>query len=333
MRIAVDAMGGDYAPEQTVAGAILAAQEIDARISLVGDPDAICAQMVGSTPGDRIEIEPAGDVIDMGESPRSVLRGRDDTSMARAVEQVRSGAAQAVFSAGNSGAFMALSVMRLGTIPGVRRPAIAVTMPSENGHRVLLDAGANADCKPEHLVDFGMMGSIYAEHALGIDNPQVGLLSIGEEKGKGNELTKAAHELLEMADLNFCGNVEGGDIFGGACDVIVCDGFVGNVVLKVTEGAAGLLLRRVQQAIMETPELAPVAPAFAEALRTLTGEFDAAEYGGALLLGVNGVCIVGHGCSDAQAVRNAIRFAHRAIDGQLVEELLNAFAARTEATA
>lgn len=326
-------MGGDHAPEEIVAGAVLAAEELDARICLAGDPDAIRAHIPEGAPEDRLEVVAAGDTIAMGESPRAALRGRDDTSMARAVDQVRTGSAQAVVSAGNSGAFMALSVMRLGTIPGVKRPAIAVTMPNQDGHRVLLDAGANADCRPEHLVDFGLMGSVYAEYTLGISNPRVGLLSIGEEKGKGNELTKTAHELLEVADLNFCGNVEGGDVFGTKCDVIVCDGFVGNVVLKVTEGAADLLLRRVRQAVMESPELKAVAPAFGEALRSLTGEFDASEYGGALLLGVNGVSIVGHGCSDAHAARNAIRFAHRAVGGRLVEHLSEVFSARAHKTA
>ena len=333
MRIAVDAMGGDHAPEQIVAGAILAAQELDAQISLAGDPDVIDALMAQDVPADRLEIEPASDVIGMGESPRGVLRGRDDTSMARAVDLVRTGDAQAVFSAGNSGAFMALSVMRLGTIPGVKRPAIAVTMPSTNGHSVLLDAGANADCKPEHLVDFGLMGSVYAEAALGIENPRVGILSIGEEKGKGNELTKAAHDLLEKADLNFCGNVEGGDVFGGTCDVVVCDGFVGNVVLKVTEGVAELLCRQLQQSLLAMPELQAVTPHLKDAFREVAEAFDASEYGGALLLGVNGVSIVGHGCSDAHAARNAIRFAHKAIEGRLVEHLSEVFAARAENTA
>ncbi len=333
MRIAVDAMGGDHAPEEIVAGALLAAQELDARISLAGDSEAIAALMACEASSERLEIEPATDVIGMGESPRGVLRGRDDTSMARAVDLVRAGAAQAVFSAGNSGAFMALSAMRLGTIPGVRRPAIAVTMPSSDGHTILLDAGANADCKPEHLVDFGLMGSVYAELALGIENPRVGLLSIGEEKGKGNELTKTTHELLEKADLNFCGNVEGGDVIGNTCDVVVCDGFVGNVVLKVTEGVAQFICRQLQQALLAKPGLGAVAPQINEAFHEVAEIFDASEHGGALLLGVNGVSIVGHGCSDARAARNAIRFAHRAIEGRLVEHLSEVFSARAERTA
>ncbi len=334
MRIAVDAMGGDHAPEEIVAGALLASEKIDARITLVGDPDAIAAVLAdGEGDNGQIDIEPASDVIAMDESPRSTLRGRDDTSMARAVHLVRSEEAEAVVSAGNSGAFMALSAMRLGMIPGVRRPAIAVVMPSEDGYRVLLDAGANADCKPGHLVDFGFMGSVYAEYALGVASPRVGLLSIGEEKGKGNELTKAAHDLLEAADLNFCGNVEGGDVFGSTCDVIVCDGFVGNVVLKVTEGVAKLLFERVKQALAGSPELESVAPELRQVLGKVAHQFDAGEYGGALLLGVNGVSVVGHGCSDANAACNAICFAHRAVGGQLVEHLHDVFAARAEESA
>ncbi len=326
MRIAVDAMGGDHAPAEIVAGALLAAEQVDAAISLVGDPDAIAACLNGSALPERVEIEAARDVIAMGESPRAALRGRDDSSLARAVDQVARGEGQAVVSAGNSGAFMALSVMRMGTIPGVRRPAIAVTMPTADGHRVLLDAGANADCRPEHLVDFALMGAVYAEYTLGIADPTVGLLSIGEEKGKGNELTKSAYDLLEAADLNFCGNVEGGDVFGGRCDVIVCDGFVGNVVLKVTEGAARLLFRKVQETLLASEGLKANAPQIGGALRSVADQFDASEYGGALLLGVNGVSIVGHGCSDANAIRNAVRFAHRAVEGRLVEHLRSLFA-------
>ena len=324
-------MGGDHAPEEIVAGALMAAEQVDASISLVGDPDAIAACIGGSTP-EGIEVVAAHDILAMGESPRAALRGRDDTSLARAVDLVACGDAQAVVSAGNSGAFMALSAMRMGMIAGVKRPAIALSLPSESGHRVLLDAGANADCRPEHLVDFGLMGAVYAEYTLGIKNPRVGLLSIGEEKGKGNELTKAAHELLEGADVNFCGNVEGGDVFGDTCDVIVCDGFVGNVVLKVTEGAASVLFRQIREAVSRSEELRPVAPALTEALREVAGQFDASEHGGALLLGVNGVSIVGHGCSDAKAIRNAIRFAHRAVGGGLIEHLREVFAARAGET-
>ncbi|MEA3400683.1 MAG: phosphate acyltransferase PlsX [Armatimonadota bacterium] len=331
MRIAVDAMGGDFAPDEIVAGARLAADMLGAQIALVGQPEAVEEALAGlPASNERIEVEPAADVIDMGESARSAIRGRDDTSVAVAVEMVADGRAQAVVSAGNSGAFMALSTVRMGTIPGVKRPAIAVTLPSPAGTRVLLDAGANADCKPGHLRDFGLMGSVYAEHALGIGSPRVGVLSIGEERGKGNELTKAAHELLAATDVNFVGNVEGGDIYGDGCDVIVCDGFVGNVVLKASEGVAGVFAFEMREAIRSNLALRLVAPMFRTALRRIIRQFDYSEYGGALLLGVNGVSVVSHGCSDANAIRNAIRFACRAVERRVVEHISAVFAQRAE---
>ena len=330
MRIAVDAMGGDFAPEQIVAGALLAADELNAQLSLVGRPEAV-EQCLGGRArmNGQIEISPASDVIEMGESPRAALRGREDSSVALAVAMVGDGSAQAVVSAGNSGAFMAVATMRLGTIPGVKRPAIAITVPTpEGGYRVLLDAGANADCKPEHLRDFGLMGSVYAQYALQIEEPRVGLLSIGEEKVKGNELTKAAYGMLEEADLNFIGNVEGGDIFTGDADVVVCDGFTGNVVLKTVEGVGGTIFRQIRESVSDSVVLCMFAPLLRAAFRKVAKQFDYSEYGGALLLGVNGVSVVGHGCSNANAVRNAIGFAYRAVEGELVEHMSAAFAER-----
>lgn len=332
MRIAVDAMGGDFAPKEIVAGALLAADELNAQLSLVGRPEEIERYLGKATQANgRVEIAAAEDVISMGESPRAALRGRDDSSVARAVAMVGDGSAQAVVSAGNSGAFMALSTVRLGTIPGVKRPAIAITVPVPGGsYRVLLDAGANADCRPEHLRDFGVMGALYAQHALHIETPRVGLLSIGQEKGKGNELTKTAHDLLEETDLNFIGNVEGGDIFTGGTDVIVCDGFTGNVVLKTTEGVGAAIFGQIRESIAQSTELSESAPLFEKALRCVANQFDYSEYGGALLLGVNGVSVVGHGCSNANAIRNAIRFAYRAVEGKMVEHISTAFAERAK---
>ncbi len=334
MRIAVDAMGGDYAPDEIVAGARLAADEVVAQIALCGQSDRL-ERLLGNPHGRpaNIEIRHASDVIEMGESPGAALRGRDDTSMAVAVDLVASGEAKAVVSAGNSGAFMALCAMRMGRISGVKRPAIAVPLPTPDGPRVLLDAGANADCKPEHLRDFGLMGAMYAEYALGIDDPRVGVLSIGEEKSKGNELSKAAYELLAQTDLNFVGNVEGGDLYANGCDVIVCDGFVGNVVLKNSEGVAGVIMKQVKHAVTTNPLLRLVSPILRSALRGIVKQFDYAEYGGALLLGVNGVSIVGHGCSDAHAIRNAVRFAERAVAGELIEHISEVFAERAKALA
>jgi len=334
MRIAVDAMGGDFAPEEIVAGACLAADEVDAALTLAGSPEAIdgCLRECGQADA-GLDIEPAADVIGMGESPSAALRGRDDSSIARAVALVANGRAQAVVSAGNSGAFMALAAMRVGMIPGVRRPAIAVPLPSPSGPRVLLDAGANADCRPEHLRDFALMGSVYAEHSLGIQCPRVGVLSIGKEQGKGNELTRAAYDLLVATDLNFVGNVEGGDIYADGCDVIVCDGFVGNVVLQTSEGVAGVLVSQLRGAIRQNLALRLVAPLFRTAIKQVTDLFDHSEHGGAFLLRINGVGIVGHGCSDAQAARNAILFAHRAVESKLVERISEVFAERAKALA
>jgi glycerol-3-phosphate acyltransferase PlsX len=324
MRIAVDAMGGDFAPQQVVAGAVRAATALDAQLTLVGRPQAI-AQHLGPS-ADSIEIRPAGEVVSMDESPRNAIRGKSDSSVARAVEMVAEREAQAVVSAGNSGAFMALCVTQLGTVPGVRRPAIAITVPSPSGYRVLLDAGANVDCKPEHLRDFGLMGSVYAAHALGVENPRVGLLSIGSEAGKGNELTRAAFDLLAATGLNFVGNVEGGQVFTGGCDVVVCDGFVGNAILKACEGILSTFFDQVRNSLRSGPVLRLLAPLLRRPLLGLRRRFDYAEYGGALLLGVNGVCVVSHGCSDATAIMNAIAVAHRAAESELIGHLSGAFA-------
>ncbi len=324
MRIAIDAMGGDYAPEEVVGGAIKAAEVLDADITVVGDPDAMAPFIGQGHP--RLEIEPARDVIEMGESPRKALRGREDSSVSRAVAMVADGRAQAVVSAGNSGAFMALSALRLGTIKGISRPAIAVTFPTPYGHQVILDAGANADCRPEFLRDFALMGSVYAEKTLGISPPRVGLMSIGEEKGKGNELTKAAYELLEDTDLNFLGNVEGTDLLSDTCDVIVCDGFVGNVILKACERAAQSLLAQIGKEVKRSWVLRLMPGPLRASLKRAVAGFDYSEAGGALLLGVNGVSIVCHGRSDADAICSAAEFAHRAVENQLVEHLASVFA-------
>lgn len=329
MRIAIDAMGGDYAPEVTVAGVLAAAPNLDAELILVGNPEALAPHLGEGHP--RVVVEPARDVIAMGEKPGKALRGREDASVVRAVELVARGEAQAVVSAGNSGAFMALAATRMGTIAGVSRPAIAVNFPSPSGRQVLLDAGANADCKPEYLRDFALMGSVYAEHGLGVSNPRVGLMSIGEEKGKGNELTKAAYELLEQADVNFIGNVEGRDTFADTCDVIVCDGFVGNVILKTAERAAQVLYERLKREIAARPLLKLTAAPMRGAFRRVADEFDYASTGGALLLGVNGVAIVCHGRSDARAIRNAVGLAYRAAAHRLIEHLAEAFAHRNAA--
>jgi len=317
-------MGGDYAPREVVAGTLSAAAVVDGQLCLVGQPEAI-AEHLGPH-NERIEVRAAQEAVLMDDSARSALRSKPDSSVARAVEMVAANEAQAVVSAGNSGAFMALCMTRLGTIPGVRRPAIAITFPTPSGLRVLLDAGANVDCKAEHLRDFGLMGSIYAQYALGIHSPRVGLLSIGSEPCKGNELTKSAFGLLGKTNVNFVGNIEGDQIFAGTCDVVVCDGFVGNVILKSAEGTFAALIAQVRSSFRRSLVLRPLGPLLHRPLQMLKRQFDYAEYGGALLLGVRGVCVVSHGRSDAHAIMNAIVVASRATQTKIIDHLSGAFA-------
>jgi glycerol-3-phosphate acyltransferase PlsX len=318
MRIAVDAMGGDFAPAQIVKGALEAATAFSAEIILVGQPDAIEKALAGASKPDNLTIRPAEDVVAMDDSPVAALRGSRQSSLAVAVEMVRAGEAQAVVSAGNSGAFMAMATMRLRTISGIQRPGIGVFLPTGRGKRLLIDAGANADCKPRHLYEFALMGSTYAQYALGLDNPTVGLLSIGHEESKGNELVRAAYTLLRDGQLNFAGNIEGDRIFAGDVDVVVCDGFVGNVVLKMAEGLAESIVHLLKDGIRESKLAMLGALLMKPALRRLRTRFDYAEYGGMLLLGVNGICVVCHGKSSAKAIRNAIAVAQKAVEGDVV---------------
>ncbi len=327
MIIALDAMGGDCAPEEVVKGAILATRELDSgtQVALVGSEEPIRALIAATKAASHLIVRPASEVVEMEDSPRVALRGKPDSSVAQTVEMVRTGEAQACVSAGNSGAYMALCHTRLKTIPGIARPAIAFFMPTPHGQRIVLDAGANADCKPEYLQQFGIMGSTYAEYALKLKNPRVGILSIGTEAHKGNDLSQAAMRLLEASPVNFIGNVEGDQIFtDDVVDVVVCDGFVGNVLLKVAEGIAGTLMRTFKEGIKSS--LMARAGAFLMRgvfLRTRQ-LYDYGTCGGALLLGVNGICVVGHGKSDANAIRNALLVAERSVDGRFVEHLREA---------
>jgi glycerol-3-phosphate acyltransferase PlsX len=323
MRIAVDAMGGDRAPEEVVAGALQSLETPGHELVLVGQPEALRRCMEGRKyPPERVEVRPADGVIGMGESPSASLKRRD-TSIALAVQLVRDGEAEAVVSAGNSGAFMAHATLRLATIEGVERPAIAIVVPALPGPRVLLDAGANASCKPEHLVQFAQMGAVYARDVLRIRNPRVALMSIGEEASKGSGLTKAAHRLLsELRDeLNFVGNVEGDTVFADVADVIVCDGFTGNVFLKTAEGTAQAMVDGLRAALTSSLRARIGAFLVRGALTRFRQLFDYATYGGALLLGVNGICIVGHGRSDARAIKAAVSVARQAVQTRVVEEI------------
>ena len=321
MRIAVDAMGGDFAPAEVVKGAVEAARLSDAEIVLVGQPDAIEQALAGVPRPANLTIRPAAGIVAMDDTPVTALKGSRQSSLAVAVEMVRDGEAQAVVSAGNSGAFMAVATMRLRMVPGMQRPGIGVFLPTPKGKRLLIDAGASADCKPRHLLEFAIMGSTYTKYALGLDNPTVGLLSIGHEESKGNELVRATYPLLRDSHLNFMGNIEGNHIFSGDADVVVCDGFVGNVVLKVGEGLADVIIKQIKAGIVSSAIAKIGALMMKPVLRRLKASFDYAEHGGALLLGVNGICVVSHGRSDAKAVRNAITVAQKAVASDVVSHM------------
>lgn len=291
-RIAVDAMGGDHAPPAIVDGAIAAARRLGIAVSLVGASGAI-EQALNRHPGWRnagLTIIDAPDVIDMAESPTAV-RHKPRASIRVAADLVARGEAVALFSAGHTGATVMATHAAFGMIAGVDRPALATSIPTRGGSAVLLDAGANAECRPQHLLQFAVMGAVYARVVLGAERPRIGLLSIGEEETKGNDLTREAHRLLKASALNFIGNVEGREIYSGIADVIVCDGFTGNVVLKTSEGLVEALEAKLGEKV--------------------SGVFDYAEYGGAPLVGVAALAIVGHGRSSPKAVSNAIAMAHR----------------------
>jgi glycerol-3-phosphate acyltransferase PlsX len=323
MRIAVDAMGGDRAPAEIVAGALQSCQEPGHDVVLVGRPEVIEQHAAGyAFPADRVEVRAADEVVGMGDPAASALKRRN-TSVAVAVQLLRDGEVEAVVSAGNSGAFMAHATFRLDTVEGIERPAIAICLPTPTGTRVLLDAGANATCRPEHLVQFAHMGVVYARDVLQIPNPRVGVLSIGEEATKGSGLTKAAHRLLGDlgGQLNFVGNVEGDTVFEDLADVIVCDGFTGNVFLKTAEGTAGALIEALRAAFTGSWRAKLGALLVRGALRELRRLFDYATYGGALLLGVKGICVVCHGRSDARAIRGAISVAKRAIQARVIDHI------------
>lgn len=318
MRIAVDAMGGDYAPSEIVKGAVTAAEEGDIRILLVGDESRLRKE-TGETA--RIRIVHAADVIGMDESPVSAVRRKREASVVKAVQMVKDGMADGVVSAGHTGATMAAGLLMLGRIPGVERPALVSIIPRPTGCTVLLDVGANIDCRPGQLVQFAIMGSLFAEQGLGIVLPRVGLLSNGEERTKGNELNLAAYPLLERAPVHFIGNVEGRDLFSGRADVVVCDGFTGNIVLKAGEGLAAAFSELIKQELTGSWMAKMSGAMAARTLRNIRDRFDYAEYGGVPLLGVNGILVVCHGKSTARAVKNAIRTAADAARKDLVKTI------------
>ncbi|MCX8034465.1 MAG: phosphate acyltransferase PlsX [Thermodesulfovibrio sp.] len=309
LKVAVDAMGGDFAPEINIIGAYEAALDNEIEIILVGNEDTIedFLQEKKQLKG-RITVFHTEDQILMDENVSTAIR-RKDTSMRKAVELVKAGKADAVLSAGNSGAMMALSFLLLGKLPNVDRPAIATVMPCLKGHFILLDAGANVDCKAEHLLQFAFMGDAYHKALFNSKSPRIALLSIGEEGSKGNEATKEAFKLLQETNLNFIGNIEGKDIFFGSADVVVCDGFVGNIVLKVGEGLAEALMKMLKRDIAELITGRIGYMMIKPAVKSFRKKVDYSEYGGALLLGINGTSLICHGRSSAKAIKNAIKVA------------------------
>jgi glycerol-3-phosphate acyltransferase PlsX len=313
--IAVDAMGGDRAPREIVKGA-RQAMEAGIPVVLVGRRAAL-----GGVDG--MDVIDASEVIEMHDDPAQGVRRKKDASLVRAAEAVRDGRAAAMVSAGNTGATMASALLRMGRIKGVSRPAIAtpIPVPGETP-TVLIDAGANAECQPEWLVQFAQMGTVFAHHRFGIDEPKVGLLSIGEEASKGNTLVKETHELLVSASgVRFVGNVEGRDIMTSAVDVVVTDGFTGNVVLKTLEGGVKAIVKALLDAFSSQPQYKEPAEALLPALVPLYETLDPDTYGGAMLLGVDGVCIISHGSSGARAVVNAIRVGREMVDADVVGQL------------
>lgn len=326
MRIAVDAMGGDYAPGVVVEGAVLAAHEHRLKVVLVGDETAIKKILSDKNLSTRfVDICHASSVIGMDESPSFALRRRKDSSLRIATDLVKKNEADAVVSAGNTGASMAIAKVVLRPIKGVERPAIATVLPSLKGSSLLLDAGANVDCKSIHLKQFALMGSIYAQDILGIVDPKVGLLNIGGEKDKGNELTRESYKLLVKSDINFIGNVEGRDAYNGNADVLVCDGFIGNIGLKFSEAVAETVTAffkdEVNKHLLSKLGVFLLRPS----LRAIRKKIDYSEYGGAPLLGVNGVFIICHGRSSAKAIKNAVRRAKEYVDNKVVQHISNKF--------
>lgn len=320
MRIAVDAMGGDHAPREIVKGAVDAINGIKGleKLYLVGDEAAVRAELRNcGCNRPEIIVKHASEVIGMDEAPAQAVRRKKDSSIGRAVDLVKQGEADAVISAGNTGAAVVAATLKLRALDGVTRPAIAAVMPTRLNPFVLLDVGANIDSPPEMIRDFAIMGRIYSEIILGQNNPVIGLLSIGTEDIKGNDATKEAFKLLEESDLNFRGNVEGHDLFTGETDVVVCDGFVGNVVLKSTESAAQAIGHWIKEEFKKGPIRILGCLLLAGALKTIKRKLDPEMYGGAPLLGVNGICIITHGASSSKAIYHAIRVGAESIQSGL----------------
>ena len=325
MKIIVDAMGGDFAPGVVIDGAVAAVKEYDVEVVLVGDEAKVSSLLKKAKySGDRISVIHATEVIEMSESAATSVRRKRGSSIVVGLNLVKEGRGDAFFSAGNTGAVVCAATLGLGLLPGIERPGIAIITPTLKGISLIIDVGANIDAKPSQLLQYGIMADAYSRYILNRTNPSVGLLNIGEEEAKGTGFIKETYELLEKSNLNFIGNVEGKDLFSGKCDVIVCDGFVGNIALKVSESAAEtmqiFLKRHLLSNTMGKIGLLFLMPS----LKRFKKELDYSEYGGAPLLGVNGVVIIGHGRSNAKAIKNAIRVAKEEVERKFNEKILEA---------
>jgi glycerol-3-phosphate acyltransferase PlsX len=328
MKIALDAMGGDFGPPNIVAGAVMALKEYPyiAKLFLVGDTPRIEAELKQHGCNDRrIEIAHATQVVEMCDGAVDAVRRKKDSSVSRAVDLVKKGDAAAIVSAGHTGAAVAATTIKLRTLPGVDRPGIAAVIPSETNIFVLIDAGANSDPRPDHMVQYAIMGSVYSRHVLGYEKPAVGLMSIGDEDMKGSDLTKEVFKMLKQSDLNFRGNIEGHDLFADPVEVAVCDGFVGNVILKTCESIGDAIFKWLRHELMKTKTRMLGAYLARNAFLTIRKKVNYEEYGGMPLLGVNGICIIAHGASTPLAIKNALRVAAESIEHQvnphIVEEV------------
>lgn len=342
-RIAIDAMGGDYAPKETVEGAVWAAHDYGVAIELVGKEDAIQKELdkiarygIKSNRGGfftqnikvdlsklDIKITHAQEIIEMDEAPGAAIRKKRKSSIVLAVSAVANGSSDAIVAAGSTGAAMASALFGLGRLPGIERPAIAVTLPTMKKPFMFLDAGANASCTPEMLYQFAVMGSTFFKNVHGVENPKIGVLNIGEEAGKGNELVVNAYKMLEenKDGLNFIGNIEGKEIFYGDCDVIICDGFVGNVALKIIEGSSTMLFKMIKQEF-STDILSKIIGVLAKPfMKRIYNRINYEEFGGALLLGVKGITVIAHGRSTSYAIKNAIKVAKEGVESEVCRKI------------
>lgn len=328
MRIALDAMGGDTAPETPVAGAIRAARELPAEIVLIGNQSQIEPQLARYPKRPKnISLLHASETIGMDEPPVASIRKKRDSSINVGVEALREGKIDAFVSAGNTGAVVSASTLILGLLPGVERPGIAIVLPGLRGETLLIDVGANIDPKPTHLLQYAIMGEVYVREVMNTPRPRVGLLNVGEEETKGTEFIRETYSLLEQAGINFVGNAEGRDIFKGDYQVIVCDGFVGNVALKTAESLAHAIAQVLKRSLGMSPITRLGAWLSRAAFQALRKEIDYAEHGGAPLLGVNGVCIIAHGASTAKAIKNALRVGYESARHDINHRLVDAIQA------